>query len=188
MWATENIKNRNGEDLYFAWGETSGNTAENIRNEIGKWKFTWDDYEFGSDGAFTKYNSTDRKTVLDSENDAASVNWSNGWRMPTMEEFDELFSNDNTRKEWLLFDGVYHIMLTSLHNGNKLYFPTKGYVTDGRRNGYGSIGAYWAVSLCDGFDYQIGSKFDLFYDDTPLASCGYRCEGYSIRPVRSPNI
>jgi hypothetical protein len=31
----------------------------------------------------SKYNSSDNKTVLDLEDDAAAANWGGAWRMPT---------------------------------------------------------------------------------------------------------
>ena len=44
---------------------------------------------------FTKYDTIDNKIVLDAEDDAATVNWGNGWRMPTMEEYKELWDKCN---------------------------------------------------------------------------------------------
>lgn len=62
---------------YFAWGET-----------LPKSNYVWDNYQWTTDGgaSFTKYNTTDGKTVLDPEDDAATVLWGAPWRTPTHEE------------------------------------------------------------------------------------------------------
>ena len=83
LWATENIKDANGNELYFAWGGTQGYTAEQVGNGEGKraFSFSWEDYEFGNPPS--KYNDTDGKAILDTSDDAATVNWGSDWRMPT---------------------------------------------------------------------------------------------------------
>lgn len=41
----------------------------------------------------SEYGIIDGKTVLDLEDDVANVKLGDGWRMPTIEEFQELFNN-----------------------------------------------------------------------------------------------
>lgn len=124
LWATDIIRNENGEPLYFAWGETQGYTSGQVGTDKN---FTWKDYKYGNGtsnpGAtgMTKYNSTDTKTVLDVEDDAATANWGSGWRMPSKEQFDELDSN--TVKE-ITESGI---VLTSSINGNSLIIKEYGY-------------------------------------------------------------
>ena len=97
LWATCNVGANNPEDFgdYFAWGETSP-----------KDDYNWDTYRYSNGGSnghpnLTKYCSdsdygyngfTDNLTILQPEDDAATANWGNGWRMPTKEECQELFS------------------------------------------------------------------------------------------------
>ena len=55
-----------------------------------------DDYKWSVDGSLSnlsKYNASDRKTVLDPEDDAAHVNMGGNWRMPTLDEYNELCLN-----------------------------------------------------------------------------------------------
>ena len=98
LWADRNIGAATPEDagLFFQWGDTQGYTAEQVGNGEGLKYFHWDDYKFSIDGSssnFSKYNSTDGKTVLDLEDDAAHVLMGGNWRMPTNEDFLELINN-----------------------------------------------------------------------------------------------
>ena len=89
-WATMNVGANSETDygLYFAWGETQGYTASQVGSDI---QFSWDDYKYGTSSSnFTEYNSTDGKTVLDLEDDAAHVNWGGDWHMPNRAQCLEL--------------------------------------------------------------------------------------------------
>jgi len=181
LWATENIKDANGNELYFAWGETQGYTAEQVGTDKN---FSWEDYEFGTDTALTKYNETDGLTVLEPEDDAATANWGDGWRMPTKEEFEELTAN--TEYEWTEIDGVQGGKFTSTVSGYTdkfLFFPAVGDAGDGRVDGVGDYGSCWSVSLND---ESVSDAWRLGFTD---GVCGVddnsRCYGYSVRPVRS---
>ena len=98
LWAKCNIGAMNEEEggLYFQWGDVSGYTSEQVgKNGLQK-AFTFTDYKFSIDGSstnFSKYNSTDGKTVLDLEDDAAHVILGEEWYIPTEEDFDELCHN-----------------------------------------------------------------------------------------------
>ena len=50
-------------------------------------------------------NAVDDLTVLEPADDAVMANWGSGWRMPTGEEFNELYQN--TTFEWTERNGVY---------------------------------------------------------------------------------
>ena len=98
LWADRNVGAATPEDagLYFQWGDTQGYTAEQVGDGEGLKAFNLTDYKFSIDGSstnFSKYNASDNKTVLDSEDDAARVNMGGNWRMPTSEECIELFKN-----------------------------------------------------------------------------------------------
>ena len=95
MWAKKNLGAETEEDvgLYFQWGDTQGYTAE----QVGMNKdFISDDYKFSTGESYSdysKYNSTDGKTVLDLEDDAVNAMMGGNWRMPTKEDFHELINN-----------------------------------------------------------------------------------------------
>ena len=110
-------------DLY-AWGEV-------IPNQTGS-------YKFEADGSFTKYNETDKLTVLETVDDAAATNLGGGWRMPTYEEFTELRNYCTLAKETV--NGVEGYRFTSEKNQNSIFLPFAS-VTN---NGYSF---YWSSTV-----------------------------------------
>ena len=95
-WAKCNIGANSEEEsgLYFQWGDTQGYTAKQVGNGGGLKAFNLADYKFsngGSESNFSKYDGSDSKTVLDLEDDAAHVIMGGNWRMPTLDEYKELY-------------------------------------------------------------------------------------------------
>ena len=205
LWATCNIGANSPEEagLYFAWGETSGYTAEQVG--VDKYFIFEDytdesgvthhnDYKFGpvdwsdeSNYGMTKYNETDGKAVLDAEDDAATANWDSNWKMPTKEQFEELTAN--TEYEWTEIDGVQGGKFTSTvsgYTGKFLFFPAVGRAVDGGVGEVADYGYNWAASLetLDGVHYAY---YLYFYDGfcAMYSTDCHRCYGLPVRPVRS---
>lgn len=139
LWATCNIGAETPYEVgqYFAWGETTGYTID----QIGVDKYFYND---GSDhelfdlanNRFTKYYSSlyngDGKVVLEPDNDAASVNWGPIWCMPTATQMIELF--DYTTQE---YDSSNNgIIFESTENGNTLFIPLGIMAVDGGSDNY----------------------------------------------------
>lgn len=177
LWATKNIQDADGNDLYFAWGETQGYTSGQVGTDKN---FTWEDYEFGTYNNLSKYNSTDGKTVLEPEDDAATVNWGEGWRMPTKEEIEELMELphtwDSSRSGYSFTDG----------NDNELLFVFAGGLAyNGYVSSLGEYGLYWSGSLSEDDDIYA---WELGFDsDEYEVGNGIRHVGHAVRPVRSNN-
>lgn len=118
LWATCNVGATKPEKYgnYYAWGETM----------VGGDYYKWRDYKNSvyADYGMTKYNTTDGKTVLDLEDDAAHVNWGEAWRMPTDVEFDELI--ENCTWWWTTRNGVkgYKVVAPS---GRAIFLPSAGF-------------------------------------------------------------
>ena len=91
LWAEANIGAEAAADdgNYYAWGETTTKAG-----------YYWRNYKYGEYLDLSKYTSTDGKTVLDKEDDAAYVNWGSPCRMPTTAEFKELCNTDNCTWSW----------------------------------------------------------------------------------------
>jgi len=192
-WATCNIGANSPEEagLYFAWGETQGYAS----GQVGTDKyFAWDgdhaDYELGkyntgdsTNYGMTEYSNTDKKTVLDPEDDAATVNWGEEWRMPTVEEFNELTAK--TEYEWTTFNGVQGGKFTSTVEGYTdkfLFFPAVGSAAGGEVGDVGGGGDYWSASLGS---KGVSSAWRLnFLDGSRGVDNDVRYYGFAVRPVR----
>ena len=173
LWATCNVGADNPEEYgdYFAWGETQPKDT-----------YSWSNYQYcnGGPSTLTKYCSTDNLTTLLPEDDAATANWGSGWRMPTEEEFEELYSN--TTVTWTTQNDVNGRLFTA-SNGNSLFLPAAGYRFYSNLVSAGSYGYYWSSSLYTGSpDYAWCLGFgsgDYDMDDSG------RDYGQPVRPVRS---
>lgn len=177
-WATTNVGANNPEDYgeYFAWGETSSKEIYEWTNYI---------YSNGSSTTLTKYcdnpdlgnnGFTDNLTTLEAIDDAATTNWGVGWRMPTMEEFTELY--DNCTQEWTTQNGINGRTFTG-PNGNSIFLPAAGRRENGDILYVGSNGIYWSNSLVHPC-YAGCLGFSLENSDVTNAP---RIEGLSVRPV-----
>lgn len=204
LWATCNVgaDSPDGYGDYFAWGETETKTI-----------FDWNGYKhcicISSDSGNAYYpiikycdkwrlgyqGFTDGKTLLESEDDAASVNWGGDWRMPTREEFGELcnpsyclwiwYDSGNTE-----FKGVPGYKVVSKEPGyesNYIFFPATGYKSYSTLIDFGEFGDYWSSSLYSenienfgpncAFVLRFGANY---YDELPG---DYRALGRKVRPV-----
>jgi hypothetical protein len=85
LWAKCNVGAKTETEYgdYFAWGETKP-----------KKEYTWENYKFGVGYNLKKYNDKDKLIELELEDDTAHVNMGSAWRIPTKEQFEELFKLD----------------------------------------------------------------------------------------------
>ena len=181
LWATCNVGADNPEDYgdYFAWGETQPKSVYN-----------WSTYQYcmGSNNTLTKYCNksiygyngfTDNLTTLLPEDDAAAANWGGNWRMPTKEEFQELYNN--TTVTWTQQNGVNGRLFTA-SNGNSLFLPAAGDRWDDELHNAGYVGLYWSSSLYS--DYPIFAWRFGFNSDNYYMGNRNRYGGLTVRPVR----
>ena len=170
-WATFNVGASRPEDYgdYFAWGETEP-----------KEEYSWETYKWGTSGKLTKYNTTDGKTILDPENDAAYVNWGGKWRMPTDAERDELV--ENCTWTWTTQNSVNGYKVTG-PNGNSIFLPAGGYKGSGPDYPVGENGLYWLGNV---YKNSFAYLFTIQHEVTPPSTegkQGTRCFGFMIRPI-----
>ena len=183
LWATCNVGANNPEGFgdYFAWGETEPKDTYYPDTYL---------YCMGSNNTFTKYcgNSsygyngfTDNLTILLPEDDAATVNWGEEWRMPTKEEWQELLNN--TTHTLTNQNGVKGLLFTAL-NGNCIFLPSAGSYW-GSSLEYADNGYYWSSSIDYSYpDHAWNLIFfgsGTFFQVTPSG----RCYGHSVRAVCS---
>ena len=181
LWATCNVGAETPEDYgdYFAWGEI----------QPKNW-YDWSTYQYcnGSENTLTKYCTnasygyngfTDNLTTLLPEDDAATANWGGNWRMPTLEEWQELYNN--TTVTWTTQNGVSGKLFTA-SNGNSLFLPAAGFRDDSSLYSAGSDGYYWSSSLYPNYsNYAWVLDFDSDYCYVHYYDRNY---GPSVRPVR----
>ena len=109
--------------------------------------------------------------------DAATVKWGKGWKMPTKAQFDELLAN--TTDEWTAINGINGRKFTA-SNGNYIFFPAAGYVSGSSILYSGNRGYYWSRSFLSSSDaWRL--NFDSGVRD--VKSNGRR-NGFSVRAVR----
>ncbi|MBO7617140.1 MAG: hypothetical protein J6T22_08045, partial [Bacteroidales bacterium] len=182
LWATCNVGAENPEDYgdHFAWGETQP-----------KDNFSWTNYQYcmGSFNTLTKYCNnpdigyngfTDDLTTLLPEDDAATANWGDEWRMPTEGEWQELY--ENTTVTWTMRNGVRGRLFTAT-NGNSIFLPAAGYCNESLPEAAGIIGDYWTSSLDT--DYPSGALSFFFNSSNYYISFCNRLYGRNVRAVRS---
>ena len=149
LWAETNIGASSATDDgdYFAWGETSPKTS-----------YSWSTYKWGSYPS--KYNSSDGKTTLDAADDAATVKWGTGCRMPDSSELQELY--DECNWSWKSsYNGASGYLVTG-PNGNTIFFPASGHRSGDNRYYHGSGGGCWSRTLGSSID---GGTCLYFYSD-----------------------
>ncbi len=210
LWATCNVGASTPFEHgnHFAWGEV---TLKEVYNENTYQWFKMDTipaYEYVDDLGLTiqvpekvtryitKYNTnsdygkdgfTDSKTVLDSIDDAAAVNWGGKWRIPTYDQIEELINKCTW--EWHSGTTANNEYVTGYKvtgpNGKYIFLPAAGVHSDLDLVEVGSYCYYLSSSLNESSSYctwGIGFYSDRYY----MSSSGNRYSGQSIRPVCSP--
>lgn len=194
-WANMNVGATSPEEygLYFAWGDTQGYMSDTCDDCY----MVWENYKYSSNGRWSgmsKYTCPDslilgiwyengnfvgdNKTTLDSEDDAAHVNWGGGWRMPTDAEWTELCTNCT----WTMTtqNGV-NGYLVSACNGNSIFLPAAGRFSGSSLRDANLSGCYWSSSLTMTCSHAANFvSFNLMY---VYEHCGARSSGHSIRAV-----
>ncbi len=192
-WATCNVGADKPEDLgnYYAWGETETKSEYLLSNyRFSKWFIS--DETNDSTMLLTKYCNNagygydglvDNKTVLDPEDDVAHVKWGGDWRIPTIEEWNEL--KENCTWTWGNMNGVYGFYVTSNMPGytdHSIFLPAAG------------LSAHKVTGVSFSIDYVSSSlnpysnQFECYsasFTKTRFVpyGCVFRYLGLSVRPV-----
>ena len=174
-WANTNLGAFTEEDPgdFFSWGETAP-----------KETYYWTNYRWGnaSSGPFSRYNTNsgyghvDDRTVLLPEDDAATALWGAGWRMPVLDELEELrrscdWAWDSSRKGYVVTGP----------NGKSIFLPAAGNRLSESYYGGGVEGTYWSATLRE--KSPDSSFIPLFTDSRRSWDYRNRLYGLSIRAV-----
>ena len=203
LWATCNVGADSPEEYgdYFAWGET-------IPKDVYEWQnYKWAHWVYDTisdhfyhvvEERWFKYynwswiNNTsvegDSKTELELEDDAAYVNMGSNWRMPTLEQLQELVEKCNWERTQK--NGVNGYLVTG-RNGKSIFLPAAG----GRSSCLyhdGRCAYYWSRTLCSSNKLTIeaadqGEAYILFFNEWGEQEVWYdsRYDGNTIRAVRA---
>lgn len=179
LWATRNVGANAPEDggYHYRWDETVP-----VENYDENSEDFWPAYDYKSYGLV--YDLTE----LLPGDDAAYVNWGPSWRMPSVEQIQELCENCSLR--FLELNGVNGTFITG-PNGHTMFLPAAGVYYGVFWSGGGMYCAYWSRSLdvsnqtdaystrfVDDYDSDEFDVFDYWTDRRTL--------GKSVRPVRVP--
>ena len=173
MWRKYNVgaNSEYEKGNYYAWGETV--TKQNYFSTTYKW--------CELDGAiksYTKYNETDKLTLLQPEDDAATANLGENYRTPTPKEWEELLAEctwevaTTTNKNNKTVIDYWKVVGP---NGNFIILPSAGYYFFEEWISYAScyqsaseMAIYWEIDETN----EMPSMFDV-----------KREYGYPVRPV-----
>ena len=110
--------------------------------------------------------------------DAATANWGDGWRMPTLKEAEEL---EECAWEWTTREGVNGYNVTG-PNGNSIFFPAVGFSRGTSLDVLyiGEYGSYWLSEGSALASYAMTISSDSYLIGGAVYSSD---NGYSIRPV-----
>ena len=175
LWATCNLGAEKPEDFgnYYSWGEIAPKAV-----------YSWNNYRYctiaDSCIEITKYCVSDGLIDLESVDDAARANWGDDWRMPSKEEWKELYLKTNC--EWTTRNGVDGMLLTGL-NGNNIFLPAAGYCIDSICEGVG-LGIYWTSTRQTTFQESAWS-FHFTHVYWHLCGTYERNRGNVIRAIKN---
>ncbi len=174
---------------YYAWGDTEAGSggsweaykwsAANNEQHLTKYVFEGSAYGIQVSDMYGHEGFLDHKSVLEKEDDAASMALGDNWRMPTHDEWEELC--ESCTWTWTTLDGTEGYKVTG-SNGNSIFLPktsTDQYSDD----------CYWSSSLVTDTCYQAyatGFPADTTGTPTGVPNCDYttsRYCGLTIRPV-----
>lgn len=196
LWATRNIdvSQPNGfaaspyqyECSFFSWGNTNGH------NPIATNAF---DYDFGSanDGPYASTPGALLTGNISLGYDAAFANLGNQWRMPTTEEFAELFAAVDyinpdgtdiaatTADKRVTVNGVLGLYLKSKNNGKRIFFPCSGLGSGTSWYYRGAYGYSWSSSL---YSAAYGRYLYFYTGGVYPQNYNNRFYGLTVRPVQ----
>jgi hypothetical protein len=173
---------------FFSWGNTDGHNP----NSTSAFDYNW-----GTDNDTEPYVSSLGAKLTGNiapSQDAARANLGAPWRIPTKEEFAELFANidymqadgtttipTSTANKLVTVNGVTGIYLKSKNNGKLLFFPCSGYGNGQSWSYRGSNGNFWSLSLGSA---SYGRRL-IFYSGGVDPQSNYnRFYGFAVRPVQ----
>ena len=182
------------EKTFFSWGNTDGHNPKDNSSFDYNWggvnaEEPWYDGQVYGDTPGNKLTAN-----MAPSQDAARANLGGPWRMPTTEEFKELFDNcdfvqadgttvidASTTDKRVTVNGVVGIYLKSKNNGNHLFFACSGYGYGSSWGNRGSHGYYWSASFRSA---RNARGLNFYSGGVNPQSSNDRYDGFAVRPVQ----
>ena len=168
LWATCNVGATSPEQagLYFAFGETTGYSAEQVKKGVRKFDTA-------------SYTAAKIFYELTLEDDAAHSHMGGKWKIPTEYEWQELIDNcDVSWTDDYNGTGVKGRIFTSKVNGNSVFLPAAGYCYYWSVLDVGSDGSYWSATCLSSCAWGLG-----FGSEDQCLGRNSMYYGYSVRGV-----
>ncbi len=176
-WASMNVgaTKDSGFGTYFAWGEVKP-----------KQYYSWGTYLWsqGDTSFLLKYNASDKKTQLTPFDDAARANMGGEWRMPTVDECEELIDPDNCDWQWITKDGVNGYKVTGKKTGNSIFLPITGFRFYGDVQFRAIKGIYWTSTIYTG-NYNKAWCIEFNFEDVKVDFGNLSTNRFSGRCIRA---
>ena len=147
---------------YFSWGETESKSYY-MESHYAYYENSYE--HIGYDISGTNY-------------DVAHVKWGGNWRMPTIEEVEELI--DRCSWTWTDINGVKGQLIVG-PNENSIFLPAAGYKRGTYTYDVNSYGNYWTGTL-DSNEKHYACEL-LFRDNGGGTASIPRWSGRVVRPV-----
>lgn len=179
LWADMNVGAMKPEDFggLYAWGEAE------IKTDYGWNTYSLCEGDYQSMIKYCKddtYGKADGKTVLDPEDDTATILMGDDWEMPTYEQMYEL--RNNCKWEWTNQNGVKGYKVTG-PNGNSIFLPATGYYYHDEYLASNSQAFYWTRTLSDKEDSYSARHLYIDFEAYNMAY-GSRFQGQAVRAVK----
>ena len=187
LWATCNLGANKPTDFgdYFAYGETQ--TKESYSPYTYKWFEGTNPFDIMKYGVLSIPDESGFvQTLLELNDDAAHVKLGGNWRMPTIEEFEELLDSEYTNSCLINKDNVKGYLIVSKKNGNTIFLPAAGYKDYNELRYPGEEFYYFTSSMTD---EDLSDVIGIGDSDGSLATFFFeRTIGSSIRPVLAKTL
>lgn len=190
-WATMNVGAERPEDrgVHFTWGEATINKEPHYGPKDYPFGYPANKYIARNNNGYYHEDwvgvAVDGKTVLESCDDAAHVNWGGGWRMPFADELDSLITLCRWETDTLNGSAGYRVWSTRKgYEDRSIFLPYNGawsQLSWVKQN----TGVYlWSKTLGINPDASIGILASAEY---MTRTYYYRYQGQAIRPVFLPH-
>lgn len=161
MWADRNLGAERPQDygFYLGWGEFEP-------------KDFYSDYNYYIDDDIRNID------IGGTAYDPCTILWGDSWRLPSIEECQELV--DRCTWEWTTLDDVAGIKITG-PNGNHIFLPAGGYCNWGGWVRIGDYDTYWTGNTSNDYESWYYRFDEYMHDVTPWDGAKY--VGQLVRAV-----